>query len=249
MSDPKMTTSALAGWFGSNRMLAETVGRKIGKCAHIVVPFAGGCCEVPYFDARTISINDVHRHTVNLARVVANPVQCQQLQNRVDALLFHPDELASAQILCKEVESRESREAVGLFGSSGGDRHIDRVHRLIAAGRSHRGPLILRGRLIRIGLSRAGQFPPLLAAELAVLLQRTARHEPVCQPERRQQLVLIPGYFAHQSAGRHISEAAGRQHAGGRADILEVDRRLRLGAGGQVSCWMARGRDNSLSRY
>ncbi len=124
MSDPKMTTSALAGWFGSNRILAETVGRKIGKCEHIVVPFAGGCCEVPYFDARTILINDAHRHIVNLARVVSNPSQCQQLQNHVDALLFHPDELTSAQAFCREVEMRAT---VGLFGISGRDQYTDPV--------------------------------------------------------------------------------------------------------------------------
>jgi site-specific DNA-adenine methylase len=114
---PKMTTMALAGWFGANRLLAETVGKTLGKCEHIVVPFAGGCCELKYLDARTIIINDRHSHVINLARVVADPLRLPILQESIDALIFHPDELEWAQETCKRIEM-EVEDDSGLFPAS-----------------------------------------------------------------------------------------------------------------------------------
>ena len=38
--------TALAPWFGSNRTLAENVGRALAGCEWVGVPFAGGMCEL-----------------------------------------------------------------------------------------------------------------------------------------------------------------------------------------------------------
>lgn len=101
----EMTTNALAGWFGSNRLLAETVGKMLGKCEHVVIPFAGGCCELKYINARTIIVNDLHRHAINCAQIIADVDKVNILAARLEAKLFHPDELKTAQEYCKCVES------------------------------------------------------------------------------------------------------------------------------------------------
>jgi hypothetical protein len=54
----KPTTTAIAGWFGGNRLLAPRVGAALEGCNHVVILFAGGMCEVPHITARTILVND-----------------------------------------------------------------------------------------------------------------------------------------------------------------------------------------------
>lgn len=43
-----MTITALAQWFGGNRLLAQSVGRALGRLRWCGVPFAGGCPELPH---------------------------------------------------------------------------------------------------------------------------------------------------------------------------------------------------------
>jgi site-specific DNA-adenine methylase len=76
-------------------MLAEHVGEALRGCEWVGIPFAGGCCEVPHIKARTIVVNDVHRHLMNLCRVVANVPSALKL--RLLGMPFHPDVLAHAQ--------------------------------------------------------------------------------------------------------------------------------------------------------
>jgi DNA adenine methylase len=95
-----MTTTALAGWFGSNRTLASTVGDHLGRCEWVGVPFCGGCCELPHIKTRTGVANDLHRHLINLARVVREPTLKDELAARLDTTLFHPEELAVSQRRC-----------------------------------------------------------------------------------------------------------------------------------------------------
>lgn len=113
----KMTTMALAGWFGANRLLAEMVGKTLGKCEHIVVPFAGGCCELKYLDARTIIVNDRHSHVINMARIISDPARFPILHELVDSMLFHPSELEVAQAICERIEL-EVEDDSGLFPAS-----------------------------------------------------------------------------------------------------------------------------------
>lgn len=96
--DPKLTTTALAPWFGSNRMLAPLVGKELRDCKWVGIPFAGGMAEVAHIKARSIVVSDLHRHVVNLALVVQQ--QRERLQEELAALPFHPDVLTAAQDHC-----------------------------------------------------------------------------------------------------------------------------------------------------
>lgn len=101
MSDMKIT--AVAPWFGSNRMLASRVGELMGRQKWIGVPFAGGMSELLHLQARTIVVNDLHRHVINLARVMADRRLGPQLYRRLRRQILHPDTLASAQTRCETV--------------------------------------------------------------------------------------------------------------------------------------------------
>lgn len=109
---PEMKIGALAGWFGANRMLPEVVGKQLGKLLWCGVPFAGGCPELPYIECKAGVASDLHRHLINLARVVSDLALSTELQDQLDTVLFHEDELAAAQHRCR---SRE--QAGGLFVS------------------------------------------------------------------------------------------------------------------------------------
>lgn len=109
----EMKTTALASWFGANRIRAENVGKLLKGCDWVGVPFCGGCSELPYIECRAGVANDKHRHLINLARVVKDPAMNEDLGKRLDATLFHPDELAKAQARCRQRE--EESEESGLF--------------------------------------------------------------------------------------------------------------------------------------
>lgn len=97
---PKTGTTALAGWFGSNRMMANHVGEALEGCNHVVVGFAGGMSEVLHIAARTILVNDKHSLVMNLARVVADDKLRPELVRRLRRKAFHPEELSQAQQVC-----------------------------------------------------------------------------------------------------------------------------------------------------
>jgi site-specific DNA-adenine methylase len=99
-----MTITALAQWFGGNRMLGEHVGKLLDGCKWVGVPFAGGMGELLHIKARTMLVNDLHRHVINLARVVADDALRPELVRRLNAKGVHPDELAGAQAWCAERE-------------------------------------------------------------------------------------------------------------------------------------------------
>ncbi len=104
-SEPEMTTKAIASWFGSNRMLAPMVGEALRGCKWVGVPFAGGMSELAYIKASTIVVSDLHRHVINLARVVAEFREL--LTDRLEGLAFHPDVLRDAQERCRMWEQDE----------------------------------------------------------------------------------------------------------------------------------------------
>src|SRR5690606_30271017 len=96
---------ALLPWYGSNRLNAKRVGLELRGCAWVGVPFAGSMSELLHIDARTILVADLHRHLINLARVVSHPVQGPMLYRLARRLLFHPDQLKEAQAVCAELEA------------------------------------------------------------------------------------------------------------------------------------------------
>lgn len=92
--------TALIPYFGSARMVAEKVGELTAGRIWAGVPFAGGLSEVLHMTCRQIVVNDLHRHVINLARVVAHETHRRELFKRLDRKLFHPDELGFAQAYC-----------------------------------------------------------------------------------------------------------------------------------------------------
>lgn len=112
VSDTKRGISALAGWFGSNRMMAPHVGEALAGCSWAGVVFAGGMSEVPEITARTIVCNDLHRHIINLGRVTASDTLRPQLIRSLRRKVFHPEELAAAQRYCWDNEPSGSPDLV-----------------------------------------------------------------------------------------------------------------------------------------
>ncbi len=102
IAGPKVT--ALAPWFGSNRLLAHRVGELLAGCRWVGVPFAGGMCELAHIEARTLLVNDKHEHVINLARVVACPKRGPALIRRLRRVPFHPWALEVAQRACATYE-------------------------------------------------------------------------------------------------------------------------------------------------
>lgn len=86
-------------------MLAAEVGKLLRGCKWVGIPFAGGMCEVREMtDARTIICNDLHRHLINLAQVVADPKLYDQLIANLEKQLFHTDALEKANWYCQQIE-------------------------------------------------------------------------------------------------------------------------------------------------
>lgn len=99
MSEPKI--NAIAPWYGSNRTLAENVGKALGAVGWVGIPFAGSMTEIRFIRARTLMVNDKHRALINLAQVMGCREKGPQLYRRLRRRLFHPQELAGAQGICK----------------------------------------------------------------------------------------------------------------------------------------------------
>jgi len=114
-----LAVKALVPLFGSNRLLASAVGAALGGCSWVGVPFAGGLCELPYIEARTIVVNDLHCGVINLASCVADPVFCDELKERLAGLLFHQATFEMAQVGCA------TREVSGWDGSPDLDWAVD----------------------------------------------------------------------------------------------------------------------------
>lgn len=104
---PQIAT--LASWFGSNRTLAEHVGTALEGCEWVGIPFAGGMSEVVHITARSLQVNDLHRHLINLAMVAADVGLGPRLYRRLRRSIFHPEVLEAAQQHCRICEQLQPR--------------------------------------------------------------------------------------------------------------------------------------------
>lgn len=102
-----MKITALAPWFGANRIGAGRVGELLAGCEWIGVPFMGGGSELLHLQARTVVANDKHRDVVNLARVLADPVLGPRLYRRLKRLAFHADALSEAQAVLTRTDETQ----------------------------------------------------------------------------------------------------------------------------------------------
>jgi DNA adenine methylase len=89
--------TALAQWFGGDRMICPRIAELLTGCEWVGIPFAGGMSAIKSIRARTIVANDLHRGIICLADAVKRPELCKTIQSELRALLFHPDTLAAAQ--------------------------------------------------------------------------------------------------------------------------------------------------------
>ncbi len=99
-----MSIKAIAPWYGANRMFGHVAGEQIGRCKWVGVPFCGGCAEIPHIQMRSGVANDVHRHIINLCRVIADVETKHLLELRLSKTLFHIDVLREAQRRCIDRE-------------------------------------------------------------------------------------------------------------------------------------------------
>lgn len=120
-----MNVTALASWYGSNRMLAEHVGKELSGCAWVGVPFAGGMCELVHIGARSLLVNDIHQHQINLARVTGHPVMGPKLYRTLKRLAYHPQTLQRAQERCELREDLKD-DPDGLFASGMPDPRFEK---------------------------------------------------------------------------------------------------------------------------
>ena len=94
--------TTLVPYFGSNRTNASRPGALLKGCSWVGIPFAGGMCEVPHFDARTVVVNDKHDFVINLANVLTDPVTGPKLYRKLKREIFHPGSLDWAQDQCSQ---------------------------------------------------------------------------------------------------------------------------------------------------
>ncbi len=110
--------AAVAPWYGGNRILAKRAGVELGRCTWCAVPFAGGMPELAHIDTRAGVASDLHRHVINLARVIASEDLKPRLASLLEDKLFHPDELRAAQDVCVRRHS-DAVDGTGLFADPG----------------------------------------------------------------------------------------------------------------------------------
>lgn len=98
--------TAISSWYGSNRILADEVGKRLNHCNHVSVPFAGGLSEVLAMTARTINVNDKHWHVINLAQVLGDRECGPKVYRRLRRIPFHPQALRKSQEFCQDLEPK-----------------------------------------------------------------------------------------------------------------------------------------------
>lgn len=125
----------LVQWFGSNTENAMKVGELLQGCKFVGIPFAGGMSEVPFIQARQILCNDLHKHIINLCRIVQDNQLRAWLIKMADSQIYHPDTLALAQNFCRAYAIHEPCDPeaalhyfvsvwMGRGGAAGTDREF-----------------------------------------------------------------------------------------------------------------------------
>lgn len=111
-----LKVKAVANWFGSDRMVAAAIAHQLKSCVRVDIPFAGGMSIVPYLECRQILANDLHRHVINLCRVIQDPQLGPALYRKLRRYVLHPDHLVVAQARCRMRETAFESAPGLLFG-------------------------------------------------------------------------------------------------------------------------------------
>ncbi len=72
---------------------------------------------MPFFTAKQLLVNDLHRHVINLYLVVQNAEDREWLKSEADGIPYHPEALAAAQRFASRWEWKRmpSREAALFY--------------------------------------------------------------------------------------------------------------------------------------
>ena len=116
MSEESPDVGGISNWFGRNSIHAQKPGEIIGKVGWVGVVFAGSMAEVPFFNARSIVVNDKHLAVMNLAKIIASRPTQQELFRRIMDTPFHEAQLEESQAECKRFDDLYApSDGVGLF--------------------------------------------------------------------------------------------------------------------------------------
>lgn len=100
-----MNVSAIANWYGRDGAVIDRVAELLDGCRWIGVPFAGGMGSLAKLRCNQGVASDLHRHVINLARVIADPGHADRLMDQLMAMPLHPDALGMAKKRCFEREN------------------------------------------------------------------------------------------------------------------------------------------------
>lgn len=109
------STTCVAPWFGSNRMLGPCVGQELKGCDWVGVPFAGGCAELLHIDARELLVSDKHRLIIHLCRVMADATYGPRLFRELRRPIFTQERLDLARQYCRKFEPSPADEELSII--------------------------------------------------------------------------------------------------------------------------------------
>jgi len=95
-------TTALAPWYGSDRMVMQQYGDELKDCRVLGIPFGGGMGMAALSDAPTIHVNEKHALIVNLARAVADADLRRGMIRSLKWMPFCLRELRRCQEICRD---------------------------------------------------------------------------------------------------------------------------------------------------
>lgn len=135
MSVEEPIQSRLVPYFGCDSGVAEAVGEELAGCRWVGIPFSGSLAALRCIAAPSIVASDLHRHVVNLCRVVACDSARRDMFRWLKRQPFHPQELDRCQRYCRvrEPEGVLDVEAAGRYfvtqwmgrsGNAGTDREF-----------------------------------------------------------------------------------------------------------------------------
>lgn len=92
-----MNQKRLLPWYGANTANAKRVAELLRGAGWVGIPFCGGMADALYIRARSLVVNDIHSHVINLCHVLRDDAKKEALIEVLDATAFHPQELIEAQ--------------------------------------------------------------------------------------------------------------------------------------------------------
>lgn len=119
MTQTSPEIGAVANWFGRDGAVIDRVAELLDGCRWIGVPFAGGMGVLAALRCNQGVASDLHRHVINLARVIANPALNSELMDLLCAMPLHQDALDGAKERCREREVSASAFFNSLMQSPG----------------------------------------------------------------------------------------------------------------------------------